>query len=189
MKFAKKTPMVISTQNPADTNVNPPALLKDNLGFLTGLKVKRATHRAKANVQVEIVQAIAAATKDITLTDIEYQQTQIKTAMGNKNAVRQGALAAELLARVGVVHEQLTDIQAEGFFRLVGQRMQLLETVEKLRAKGELTDSEAEAASEFIRTAITHDAERLATNAARAKDAVDNLAARTTDHIHAQMEK
>lgn len=157
--------------------------LRRDLGLIQRWRADRAASEQCYEATREIDATAIAATTDVTVTAIEQRRAELKAALAAAGVVRYVAIAQELLLRVSITHEQLTDIQFEGFMRQVKQRAGQIGRVDAAHVRGELSAAEYECALNEVARMIERDNERLANATGRVKDAVDALVETATQQI------
>jgi len=183
MSFLKTARVQLTSSAAAPGSVSVPAELRKGLGFFSQFAVNRAESRAKKSATITLTEASVEATTDVALTAIDQQRTLLKTGLVTRAINEYAAIATECQARAAVTHEQISGIHTEGLARIVDIRHSNLQGISLRVAQGKLSEAEGEELVEYQKQLAADDVLRIGRNVARAKDAVDSLVERATDHI------
>lgn len=174
-------PAVSSVSNEISANT----ILHRELGFFQGRKVKRAEDIAKGKGMITITEETVKAMVDVVCTDIDAQRSLLKAGIAAKAVPKFAAMATELQARAAVSHEQFTNVQELGHLGVLKGRHAFTQEIKELMASGMINREEAEEMVAHRHSLAVQDIARLDKNVTRAKDALDDMVARATDHITA----
>ncbi|MBI5331181.1 MAG: hypothetical protein HZB71_11280 [Betaproteobacteria bacterium] len=157
--------------------------LRSDLGVVGSFLVRRQESRAKREAAVSITRQSVEAATDVALSSIDQQRTILKTGLAAQAIQQYATITTECQARAAVTHERLSQIHNEGLTRIIDNRHLNEQAIRERIASGKLTESEADELIQFQHLLAQDDLTRMNTNMARAKDAVDALVQRATDHI------
>lgn len=175
----KPAASTVSNEIMANTN------LQRELGFFQGRKVKKAEDLAKGKGMITITEKGVEAMVDVVCTDIDAQRSLLKAGIAARAVPKYAAMATELQARAAVSHEQFTNINEEGHLGVLKGRYAFNQEISAMMASGMISREEAEEMLAHRHDLAVQDIARLDKNVTRAKDALDDMVARATDHITA----